>query len=152
MKKTTLFTVLTTVFLVAGCACITTEYKAFQGVQEGIVDGKGGSKVVVDGMEVWDSGEPPRKFKIMGFIDDNRGTSWIYTHAASSVRDDIVEKAREAGGDAVIKMKTRSQLSEFYKAGGASVNVYGDYPSTVYGAYGSSGRNLSKYAVIKYLK
>ncbi|MGZ4969198.1 MAG: hypothetical protein ACXV7H_06675 [Methylobacter sp.] len=149
MKKTTMITALTTVLLLAGCACVSTEYKAFQGVREGIIDGKGGSKVVVDGMEIWDSGEPPRKFKIMGFIDDNRGAGWMYTHATSSVRDDIVEKAREAGGDAVIKMNTQSQLAEFYKAGGASVNVYGSYPSTV---YGSSDRSLSKYAVIKYLK
>lgn len=146
--KTTTITALTTVLLLSGCACVNTEYKAFEGVREGIIEGKGGSKLVVDGMEIWDGGEPPRKFKILGFIDDTRGAGWMDTHT-SSVREDIVEKARKAGGDAVVKMNTQSQLTEFYKAGGASVNIYSGYPST---AYGLSDRKFSKYAVIKYLK
>lgn len=148
MKKTTMIAALTTVLLLSGCACVTTEYKAFEGMREGIIDGKGGTKVVVDGMEIWDGGEPPRKFKILGFIDDNRGAGWMQMHV-SSVRDDIVEKARDAGGDAVIKMNTQSQLAEFYKAGGASVNVYGSFVGS---AYSLSNRKVSRYAVIKYLK
>ncbi|MGZ5615255.1 MAG: hypothetical protein ACXWE2_11410 [Methylobacter sp.] len=148
MKQTTMITALTTVLLLTGCACATTEYKAFEGVQAGIMDGKGGAKVIVDGMDVWDSGEPPRKFKILGFIDDNRTKSWFSTHM-SSVRDDVVEAARAAGGDAIVKMNTQAQLSEFYKAGGATVNVYGAYANT---AYGAPERTVSRYAVIKYVK
>lgn len=146
MKKTTTITALTTVLLLAGCACVTTEYKAFEGLREGIIEGKGGTKTIVDGMEIWDSGEPPRKFKILGFIDDNREAGWLHR---SSVHEDIVEKARGAGGDAVIKMNTQSQLSDFYKAGGAFVNIYGSYGGT---AYTPSGKKVSKYAVVKYLK
>ncbi len=150
MKKTTMMTALTTVLLLSGCACVTTEYKAFEGVQQAVINGKGGTKSIVDGMEVWDGGEPPRKFKVLGFIEDNRGSGWMQSHT-SSVRDDVVEKARNAGGDAVVKMNTQSQLAEFYKAGGSSFNVYGAYSSTAY--YSSSaGRNVSKYAVIQYLK
>jgi len=148
MKKTTMITALTTVLLLAGCASATTEFKAFEGVQAGIMEGKGGAKTIVDGMEVWDSGEPPRKFKILGFIDDNRSAGWFSVHMAS-VRDDVVEKARAAGGDAIVKMNTQSQLAEFYKAGGATVNVYGSYANT---AYGAPERSVSKYAVIKYVK
>jgi len=146
--KTTMITALTTVLLLAGCACATTEYKVFEGVGTGIMEGKGGAKVVVKGMEVWDTGEPPRKFKILGFVDDNRDTGWT-GEDKQSVREDVVEKARGAGGDAVVKINTQSQLSEFYKAGGASTNVYGSYASPALGLY---GRNFSKYAVIKYLR
>lgn len=146
--KTTLITALTTVLLLAGCACATTEYKVFEGVGTGIIEGKGGSMIVVNGMEVWDTGEPPRKFKILGFVDDNRSTGWS-GEDTQSIREDVVEKARRAGGDAAVKINTQSQLSEFYKAGGASVSFYGSYINPAYGLY---GRNFSKYAVIKYLR
>jgi hypothetical protein len=146
--KTITISAITTVLLLSGCACTTTEYKIFEGERAGIMEGKGGSKLVVKGMEVWDTGEPPRKFKILGFIDDNRDTGWT-GEDTQSVREDVVEKARGAGGDAVVRINTQSQLSEFYKAGGASANVYGSYISPALGLY---GRNLSKYAVIKYLR
>ena len=147
MKKTTMITALTTVFLLAGCASVTTEYKAFEGVRAGILEGKGGAKVVVDGMEIWDDGEPPRKFKILGFIDDTREVTWMYT---SPHRADIVKKAREAGGDAVIKLNTQSQLESFYAAGGTSADVYGVYVRR--SNYDSPEKRVSKYAVIKYVK
>lgn len=146
--KTTLITALTTVLLLAGCACATTEYKVFEGVGTGIIEGRGGSMIVVNGMEVWDTGEPPRKFKILGFVDDHRDTGWN-GEDTESIRVDVVEKARAAGGDAVVKINTQSQLSEFYKAGGASTSVYGSYINPALGLY---GRNFSKYAVIKYLR
>jgi hypothetical protein len=146
--KTKMIVALTTVFLLAGCACVTTEYKVFEGVQDGIIDGKGGTKVVEDGMEIWDDGEPPRKFKVIGFIDDTRVAGWMHM---LSLRDDIVEKAREAGGDAIIKMNAQSQLIRLYSAAGASVNVYGNYAPTST-AYASPEKSVSKYAVIKYMK
>ena len=146
MKKSIMIAALTTASLLAGCASVT-EYKAFEGVREGIVEGRGGAKVISDGIEIWDDGEPPRKFKIIGFIDDKYGADWIFTR---SHRGDIVKKAREAGGDAVVKVNTQSQLDGFYSAGGASATVYGVYarPSN----YGSDQNSISKYAVIKYIK
>lgn len=148
MKTTTMFIALTTVFLLAGCTYVSTEYKAFEGAQEGVIDGTGGAKVVVDGMEIWDDGEPPRKFKVIGFIDDTRPTraGWV---RMSSLRDDIVEKAREAEGDAVIKLNAQSQLTKFYSASGATVNVPGSYVQSI---YRPGEKSVSKYAVIKYVK
>ncbi|MGZ4997219.1 MAG: hypothetical protein ACXV8J_05215 [Methylobacter sp.] len=146
--KTTMITALTTVLFLSGCACATTEYKVFEGSRVGVMEGKGGSKVVVNGMEIWDAGEPPRKFKILGFIDDNRKAGW-WGEDTTSVREDVVEKARGTGGDALVKINTQFQLSDYYKAGGASVSVYGSYASPAYGLY---NRNFSKYAVIKYLR
>ncbi len=143
--KTTIIA-LVSVLSLAGCAGVTTEYKAFEGVKDGIVSGKGGAKVVIDGMEIWVDGEPPRKFKIIGFIDDTRGTGWIDT---LTYRGDIVKKARDAGGDAVIKLNNQSQLESFYSAGGASANSYGVYVRTLH--YDEPKKDISKYAVIKYV-
>jgi len=100
-KKSIMITALTTLFLLAGCASVTTEYAAFEGVRAAIVQGKGGAKAVVDGMEIWVDGEPPHKFKIIGFIDDVREEGWMYTPPQPHP-EDIVKKAREAGGDALL--------------------------------------------------
>jgi hypothetical protein len=50
--------------LVILTACATTEYKVWE-AKANVVEGNGGTKVMVDGMELWDNGEPPRKFTIL---------------------------------------------------------------------------------------
>jgi hypothetical protein len=76
---------------VAGCA--TTQYKPYE-AEDNVFEGKGGTKVVVDGMEIWDNGDPPRKFRILGIIDDQRPGGII---PMSALHSDMVKKAREAG-------------------------------------------------------
>lgn len=147
MNKTVALGMLFAVLLLAGCA--TTEYKAFEG-KGNVIDGQGGTKVVVDGMEIWDNGEPPRKFKVLGIIDDERPAGLI---PMSQLRSDMVKKAREAGGDAIIQLNSQSQIASYYTSGSASASVYGNSAT----AYGSSitmpiRRNIAKYAVIKYIE
>lgn len=147
MKKTVALGMLFAVLLLAGCA--TTEYKAFEG-KGNAIDGQGGTKVVVDGMEIWDNGEPPRKFKVLGIIDDERPGGLI---PMSQLRSDMVKKAREAGGDAIIQLNSQSQIASYYTSGSTSASAYGNSAT----AYGSSitmpiRRNIAKYAVIKYLE
>ncbi len=130
----------------AGCA--TTEYKAFEG-KANVFEGKGGTKVVIDGMEIWDNGEPPRKFKVLGIIDDERPGGII---PMSRLRSDMVKHAREVGGDAIIQLGSQSQIAGYYTSGSASAYGYGSSAT----AYGSSTtmpvrRNVAKFAVIKYV-
>jgi len=132
-------------FLISGCSLVKTEYKSFEGSQSGIVQGKGGSKVVIDNMDIWDDGEPPRKFKVVGFIDDIRDTGLLQMTS----RSNIVKKARETGGDALMKLHTQSQLESLYSAGGASAYAYGVHVRTT--SYESSDKLTTKYAVINYL-
>lgn len=147
MKRTIAVTMLLAASLLVGCA--TTEYKVFEG--KGIViEGKGGTKVLVDGMEVWDNGEPPRKFKVLGIIDDARPGGLI---PMSQLRSDMVKNAREAGGDAVVQLNSQSQIAGYYTSGSASAYAYGNSAT----AYSSSTimpvrRNLAKFAVIKYVE
>jgi hypothetical protein len=140
-------TAFATVFLFAGCA--TTEYKPYE-ARVNIFEGKGGTKSVVDGMEIWDNGEPPRTYKLLGIIEDVRGAGPI---PMASLKTDIVEKAKEAGGDAVILLGSQVQFVGTYSTGSASAYGYGGSAT----AYGSSvavpiGKKLSKFAVIKYLQ
>jgi len=125
----------------AFASCATTEYKAFEG-NANVIDGKGGTKVVVDGMEIWDNGEPPRKFKIVGIIDDERPGGLI---PMSQLHSDIVKKARAAGGDAIIQLNSQSQISGYYSHGHV-------YSSSVSAHTSPVRRNISKFAVIKYIE
>ena len=132
---------------VAGCA--STEYSLFEG-KEGIFEGQGGTKIVVDGMELWRNGEPPRKFKVLGIIDDERPGGII---PMSQLRGDMVKKARKVGGDALIKLDSQSRISGYHTTGSASAHGYGNLAT----AYGSSStiavrRNVAKFAVIKYVE
>jgi hypothetical protein len=132
--------------LVAGCA--TTEYKSYE-AKDNIFEGKGGTKVVVEGVDFWDNGDPPRKFKVLGIIDDQRPGGII---PMSQLRTDMVRKAREVGGDAVIQLGNQSQIAGYYTSGSASAYSYGSSAT----AYGSSTtmpvrRNVAKFAVIKYV-
>lgn len=147
MKKLVTFLVVLTSSFMVGCA--TTEYKSFEG-KGNLFEGKGGTKVVVDGMELWDNGEPPRKFKVLGIIDDERPGGLI---PMAQLRSDMVGKARVAGGDAIIQLGSQSQIAGYYTNGSASAYGYGNSAT----AYGSSTtipvrRNVAKFAVIKYVE
>jgi hypothetical protein len=128
-------------------ACATTEFKTYEGAR--VVEGQGGTKVVVDGMEIWEYGEPPRKFKLIGLIEDSRPAGII---PMARLRGSIVKKARAAGGDAVIQITSQSRITGYYSNSNAT--AYSAGPSTT--ANGSTismpvGRNEAAFAVIRFV-
>ena len=134
--------------LLAVVGCATIEFKPFE-AKVNAFEGAGGTKVVIEGMEFWDNGEPPRKYMVLGIVDDERPGGPI---PMASLKSDVVHKAKEVGGDAVIQLNSNSQLLGVYSSGSATAYSYGRSAT----AYGSSTavpmrRNLSKFAVIKYL-
>jgi hypothetical protein len=77
-------------------ACSTTYY-TYSGSP--VYTGKGGASKNVSGVDFWVLGTPPRKFRIIGYIEDSRKRGIIET----ATRDpNIAAKAKAAGGDAVI--------------------------------------------------
>lgn len=106
-------------------------------------------KKVVDGMDVWTHGDPPRRFKVLGIIEDERPGGII---PMAQLKHDIVQKARQNGGNAVIFVSSASQLAGYYTASSASAYGYGNSAT----AFGSSTtvpltRRSSTYVVIRYL-
>src|SRR5687767_8978182 len=87
--------------MMGGCA--TTEYQPYE-AKNNVFEGKGGTKVVVDGMELWDDGDPRREFKVLGIINDERPGGII---PMSQLRGDMVKKAKEVGGDAVVQLSSQ---------------------------------------------
>ena len=107
--------------------CASTEFQAWEG-RNSVVEGSGGTKTVVDGMDVWTFGDPPRRFQVLGIIQDERPGGRI---PMAQLRHDIVQKARENGGNAVIFVSSQSQLAGYYTAGSASAYGYGNYASAI---------------------
>src|SRR5260370_910798 len=106
--------------------CTSTDFQSWEG-RNSVVEGHGGTRKVVDEMGVWTFGDPPRRFKVLGIIQDERPGGFV---AMARLKHDIVEKARENGGNAVILVSSASQLAGYYTAG--SVNAYS------YGGYGTA--------------
>ncbi|MCW5625235.1 MAG: hypothetical protein KIT73_11020 [Burkholderiales bacterium] len=125
--------------------CATTEFKPFEGKVNSFV-GEGGTKTVVDGMEIWDNGDPPRTFKVLGVIDDYRPGGII---PMSQLFGDVVKKAREAGGSALIQVSNQSQIAGFYTSGSTSSNA-----ATVRGSAITMPvrRNSARFVVISYIE
>ena len=129
-------------------SCTSTEFESWEG-RNSVVEGHGGTRKVVDGMDVWTHGDPPRRFQVLGIIEDSRPAGII---PMAQLKHDIVAKARQSGGDAVIFASSQAQLQGYYTTGSATAYGFGNYAS----AYGSSvtvpvTRRSSAYVVIKYL-
>jgi hypothetical protein len=138
---------LAAVLILAGCS--TTDFQTWEG-HDSVIEGHGGTKKIVDGMDVWTNGDPPRRFRILGIIDDERPGGLI---PRAELKHDIVKKAREHGGDAVILLSSSSQLAGYYTASTANAQFYGNSAT----GFGSTTtvpltRRTSKFVVIRYLE
>src|SRR5437660_12614299 len=52
--------------------CTSTDFQSWEG-RNSVVEGHGGTRKVVDGMDVWTFGDPPRRFKVLGI---SGGETW----------------------------------------------------------------------------
>jgi len=77
-------------------ACSTTYY-TYSGSP--VYTGQGGASKNVNGIDFWVIGTPPRKYCIIGYIQDSRKAGIIEMATRDS---NIAAKAKAAGGDAVI--------------------------------------------------
>jgi hypothetical protein len=91
-------------------SCTSTDFQSWEG-RNSVVEGRGGTRKVVDGMDVWTHGDPPRRFQVLGIIEDERPGGVILM---AQLKHDIVDKARQSGGDAVIFVSSASQLAGYY--------------------------------------
>jgi len=45
-------------------SCTSTDFQTWEGGNS-VVQGHGGTRKVVDGMDIWTRGDPPRRFKVL---------------------------------------------------------------------------------------
>lgn len=146
--------------LVGGCA--STNYSTFEGGR--VVEGTGGTKRTVDGIDIWNNGTPPRRFKVIGIIEDVRRQSLI---GMAGYEGALVKKAKEAKGAGIVLLDSHSELVGYQHSGESGTarttgSAYG-YGNTAYyqgqttyqshGSTSSAVRNkTTKVAVIKYVE
>jgi hypothetical protein len=140
-------------------ACSTTYY-TYSGSP--VYTGQGGASKNVSGIDFCVIGTPPRKFRIIGYIEDSRKRGII----ESATRDpNVAAKAKEAGGDAVIRTGDFEQYVATVTT--ASGNAYTTGNASFVGNTTQFNANTtasgtqvsvpvfwrnSQYLVIKYLK
>jgi len=131
-------------------ACATTTFKTFETRGDGIVEGKGGTKSVQDGMDVWDFGDPPRRFRVIGVIEDERPGGVI---PMSQLRSDMVKKARVVGGHALIKIRSQAQIVGYQSFGATTATAFGSSATaTGFSTMVPIRRNTAQFAVIQYVE
>lgn len=101
--------------------------------------GTGGTKITKNGIDYWTTGTPPRRYQIIGFVQDKRDETWDGGHAVGS--PNIAKKVRKAGGDAVV---IQSQ-DEAGKAGSYGTGLLGGL------FMGGGSKTVTRMLVIRYL-
>jgi hypothetical protein len=115
------------------------DFAAYEGPPR-IEQGEGGTKITKNGIDYWTMGTPPRRYQIIGFVQDKRDEFWDGGQAVGS--PSIAKKVKAAGGNAVI---IQSQ-EEAGKSGGlASGNQF--YAWVMSGG----SKTITRMLVVRYL-
>jgi hypothetical protein len=151
------FILLAAVVSLAGCA---TEYYTYSGSP--VIQGHGGASKRVDGIDLWVIGTPPRKFQVIGYIEDSRPGGPIPMAARDG---QLAAKVRAAGGDGLIMSSDASRYIGTFTTANASAYTSGNVNFAGNGANFNANTNAnansvsmpiyrrdSRYFVIKYVE
>jgi hypothetical protein len=122
----------TLLLILSGCASI--DYQPFEGRADAVWEGQGGSKLVVNGIDFWDNGSPPRKFKVVGYATGAVGAG---IGADGIIRDAVASKVRALNGSAAILVTGNTSSLGFVQAA----------PNT----WMTARTRELKYAVVRYI-
>ena len=125
--------------------CKTTSYKTFEGGKT--LQGVGGTKEVLNGIDIWNFGTPPYKYKIIGVIEDERPGGRLHL---KTLYADAVTKAIEVGGDAIIVETNDNKVTGSFNTG-AQGFIVGNTVFTGASQSYAIKRNYSRFLVVKYL-
>lgn len=137
-------------------AAFASDFLTYEG-KDAIHEGRGGERKTVDGVDFWMSGDPPRRYQVLGSIVDRRHQSGLIGLARmSALNHDMAKIAKGAGGDAVILEGEGTDVIGVTSSGGANVSGYG-YGGQLSG-WGSAWsvaspirKHDSRWMVIRYL-
>jgi hypothetical protein len=90
--------------LLAGCATTTRTKRYYDGGC--IHQGAGGAMETVDGVEIWSEGAPPRNYRILAMVEDERGAGWI---PQATFHSTIAKAVKREHGDAAIILRENSR-------------------------------------------
>lgn len=140
--------VLAAALLSLSVPALALDFKRFYG-RDAVIEGRGGEMEQIEGVDYWTNGDPPRRYEIIGYIEDRRHASGLIGMARlKSLPKQVARMAKENGGDAVIMVSSENDVIGY--ASNASATVNGNT------AYGNSmsvpvAKRESRFAVIRYL-
>jgi len=81
-------------------ACTTADYTTYE-YRNGnkVIDGEGGSKRLIDDVEIWDAGDPPHRYRIMGIL---RVSDYDQPYVNLNILHAIAQQVKRNGGSAAI--------------------------------------------------
>ena len=114
---------LSTVFVAAAlfCGCSSPKFTEFHDAE--VIQGKGGEVRSVDGIDIWEKGQPSRKFRILGSVDETPHNLKLgrLSRLFPKDRDAAIAKiAHEHGGDAIIIVVNPREPSDEMQLGDGS--------------------------------
>lgn len=131
----------TVLFLIALLsACASTNFQQYEGrAGNEIVEGQGGTKEKLDAYELWGSGTPPRRYKILGMAEIEDFDNFL---GRGRIRDALIAKLKEANADAAINLDS--------SGGGQAVGMAFSNRGTVSTTAGF-GKVIKRYLLIQYV-
>ncbi len=92
-------------FAIVGCA--TVDFQPYEG-NNNLYEGEGGTKIVVDGIDFWANGFPPRKYSIIGVVVSDASSGF---GDEEIIRSSVAGEVKKQGGDAAVQVENKSYFS-----------------------------------------
>lgn len=133
----------------ASASASALDFKRYYG-RDAVVEGQGGEMEQIEGVDYWTNGDPPRRYEIIGYIEDRRHASGLVGMARlKSLPKQVARMAKENGGDAVIMISSRDDVVGYASSGSATVNGNSAYGSTMMAPV---AKRDSRFAVVRYIQ
>jgi hypothetical protein len=136
---------LLSILVLASCSSLVTTTQFKEWSSQDVYVGKGGTKRVVNGIDIWENGEPNQKYRVLGILEDSTLEN---TGAAPNTLNvlSVMSASSLAGRD---KRLTREAAKH-----GADAIVYWTGNRAFLGAtqYETNFRNEVKVVAIKYVE
>ena len=116
--------------ILAGCA--TVDFQPYEG-KNNLYEGEGGTKVVVNGIDFWANGSPPRKYSIIGMVVSEIGSGY---GDEGIIRSSVASEVKKRDGDAAVQVNNNAAFSGII--------------NTAPGIYMATGVRRMQFAIIKY--
>jgi len=121
-------------------ACASTDFQPYEGrAGTNVVEGVGGTKSVLDGYDIWDNGNPPRRYKRLGVVAIE---DFDNVFGNQRIRQALVEAIKAAEGDAAVVVDK--------SGGGRMIGTAVSSTGAVSTAVGF-GKKEQRYEIVKYL-
>ena len=113
--------------------CATVDFHPYEG-KNNLYEGNGGTKVVVDGVDFWANGTPPRKYTIIGMVVSEVGSG---VGDESLIRDAVASEVKKRQGNAAIQVNNNTSFAGIIR--------------TATNLYMATGVKSMQFAVVRYI-